>query len=479
MEKRAGESATALTYSNFMNGTSTITHMKHIFFSGIAGSGMSAIACFMASRSYRVSGSDRSFDAGRGQTLLNILREKGIAIVPQDGSGIDRSLDVVVFSTAVEKTNQEFVKAESLRVPVRTRPEYLTQIVSEFRTIAVAGTSGKSTTSGMLAFLMSQCGMNPNFIGGGRVKQFRAPGNPGNVLNGSSDFLVCEACESDGSIADYRPRFSLICNLSLDHNPVDETAAMFEKLSGNTSGLIVVNGDDPNLKRCSLGTTVRFSIMDASDYRATNIRLSPGGSAFEVKDSLFRLALPGVHNVYNALGCIALLCEMGADLHDVAAALPGFIGVERRFDVHLDDGRHFVVDDYAHNPHKIDALMKTVARSGNRICYIFQPHGYGPTRMMREEYVGSFQENLRKDDHLMLLPIYYAGGASVRDISSEELCRDVQAKGKSAEVLQDRTSLFNRLGEWDWYVIFGARDDTLSDFAQEIARRLKKGNVKR
>ncbi|HCL81431.1 MAG TPA: UDP-N-acetylmuramate--alanine ligase, partial [Nitrospiraceae bacterium] len=165
---------------------------------------MSAIAAFMADKGHVVFGSDRAFDKNPDHPAFKTLKTKGIIIAPQDGSGINKSFDFAVFSTAVEPDQPEYLKSKSLGIPIKTRPEYLAEIVSEFKTIAVAGTSGKSTTSGMLAFLMKRLGLEPNFIGGGRVKQFRTETNPGNSITGNSDILVIEACESDGTIVNYK-----------------------------------------------------------------------------------------------------------------------------------------------------------------------------------------------------------------------------------------------------------------------------------
>jgi UDP-N-acetylmuramate--alanine ligase len=443
-----------------------------IFFSGIGGSGVSAIAGFAAERGDSVCGSDRLFDANPGNEVCARLKAAGVAIFPQDGSGIDVSFDLTVFSTAVEKDNPDRLKAEEVGVPVKTRPEYLAEIVSRFRTIAVAGTSGKSTMSGMLTYLMERLGMGPNFIGGGRVKQFRSAANAGNYLAGASDRLVVEACESDGSLVDYRPEHSIIANLDLDHHTVDETARMFERLAENTPGFVVAGGDDRNLAGCNLKGTVRFSIDTESEYRARGIGFEPFASTFTVNGTRFELSLPGRHNVYNALACIACLSELGVPAADVAAALPGFAGIERRFDIHLNDGRHVVIDDYAHNPHKLASLMKTMQRVSPSVCYIFQPHGFGPTRMMKEGYIRVFSENLRNSDRLVLLPIYYAGGTAAKDISSLDIASPVKAAGRIADAL-GRTEVFNALGDQKAYVVLGARDETLSALAEEIAEKLR------
>jgi UDP-N-acetylmuramate--alanine ligase len=447
--------------------------MSKIFFSGIGGSGMSAIASFMTDRGHIVAGSDRLFDSNPDCQICKILLAKGVKIVPQNGLGLDMSFDFAVFSTAVEGDQPEVVKAKNLGITMKTRPRYLSEIVSEFRTVAVAGTSGKSTASGMLAFLMYKLGLNPNFIGGGRVKQFKTDSNPGNSLAGSSDFLIAEACESDGSIIFYHPFYSIITSLSLDHNIIEKTAGMFETLSSNTKEMVIINGDDKDLSNCRINKPIKFSIDTNSKYQAEAIQYQPFETTFKLHDVNFRLSLPGKYNLYNALSCIALLSEMRISLVDIAQVLPAFSGLDRRFDIYLNNGTNLVIDDYAHNPQKISCLMKSVNKFHHGVCYIFQPHGFGPTRLMKQGYIDVFIENLREEDYLVLLPIYYAGGTSLKDISSEVLSGAIKAAGKSVEVLHDRSLLFNHIKEWNNYVVFGARDESLADFAREIAKRLE------
>ncbi len=442
-----------------------------IFFSGIGGSGVSAIAGFMADKGHTVIGSDRLFDSHPDHFLRRRLEENGIKIVSQDGGGLDGSFDSAVFSTAVEQTNSDYLKAQELAISIKTRPEYLAEIVSDYKTIAIAGTSGKSTTSGMLAFLMHRLGMQPNFIGGGRVKQFRTDRNPGNYLAGNSDQLVIEACESDGSIVNYRAQHTVILNLDLDHHSIAETGMMFERLSDNTSGIVLLNADDWNLKACKINNAVTFSIDKASDYQAVDIWYQSLNTTFSVYGQDFMLSLPGKHNLYNALACVALLAETGIALKEIAAVLPEFTGIERRFDIHLNDGKHLVIDDYAHNPHKIQSLMQTMQGISDRICYIFQPHGFGPTRLMKDGYIKTFTDGLRDADRLIVLPIYYAGGTAAQDISSNDLAAPIKASGKDALAVIDRDAVSEVLGGYEAYVVFGARDDSLSDLAQGIARK--------
>lgn len=446
----------------------------HLFFSGIGGSGVSAIARFIAARGHSVSGSDRAFAAHPDHPACTALKECGIAIFPPDGSGVTDDLSSLIYSTAVEQDQPDLVRARALGIPMTPRPDYLAQIASDFRTIAVAGTSGKSTVSGMLAFLMNRLGLEPNFIGGGRVKQFRTANNPGNSLTGQSDILVMEACESDGSIVNYHPHQTILLNLDLDHHLVEETESMFETLIRHTAGSVIINRDDRNLSRLSRDRFASFSVDTPARYQAQNIELHPLSSGFTVRGIRFGLSLPGSYNICNALACIACLAEMGISLEAIAAILPEFSGIERRFDVHRNDGHFLVVDDYAHNPHKIASMMQAMQPIAPRICYVFQPHGYGPARMMKNEYISAFAENLRQDDRLVLLPIFYAGGTAQKDISSEDLAGGVRERGKSAEAVTAREQVFDRLADWNSYVIFGARDESLSTFAEEIARRLTK-----
>src|SRR3990172_1453674 len=239
------------------------TKGNQIFFSGIGGSGVSSIACFLADSGAVVSGSDRAFDFGGAHPVHKVLETKGIEIFPQDGSGVHSGLDMVVFSAAVEPNQPDRVRAEALGISTMSRPQYLTRLIRQYTTIAVAGTSGKSTTAGLLAWLMAQLGMEPNFIGGGRVKGFHTASNPGNTCVGTSDYMVVEACESDGTLVDYYPAYSIVSNLALDHHPVEKTASMFKSLYEHTEKLVAACSDDDNLNRYVFNKShnlVQFSI---------------------------------------------------------------------------------------------------------------------------------------------------------------------------------------------------------------------------
>ncbi len=283
-----------------------------------------------------------------------------------------------------------------------------------------------------------------------------------------------EACESDGMIVNYLPAYSIILNLDLDHHAIGETAGMFERLAYNTSGPVFLNADDGNLRACRIDKAVTFSVDGTSDYQAVNVRHLPLKSFFAVNGQQFELCLPGRHNLYNALACVSVLAELGIPLSSVADVLPEFRGIDRRFDILLNDGANLVIDDYAHNPHKIRSLMHTMQGICEQASYIFQPHGYGPTRMMRDEYIRVFIDGLREGDRLLILPIYYAGGTAVHDISSEDIAGPVRMAGKRAEAVHGRADVLGSVQCPGAYVVFGARDDSLADLAEEIAAAVQR-----
>lgn len=449
-----------------------MNNKQKLFFSGIAGSGMSALALFSAKQGHTVYGSDRLFDNNIDHPLKNILNSVGIVTFYQNGSGISRDIDLAIFSTAVEENNPDFIKAKTTKCAIQTRPQFLADLVKKYDTIAIAGTSGKSTTSGMLAFLMEGLSMKPNFIGGGRVKQFKSMINQGNFLGNDSNWLVIEACESDGSIVNYYPYTTVILNISLDHQSVEETALMFNKLIANTSGKIIINADDDILKKLDITNAITFSISEPSNYRPEFYICEDLKSKFILDGVEFNLQIPGRYNILNALACITTLCEFGIAKETIAPILSRFKGIERRFDIHLNNNSGLVIDDYAHNPHKISSLMEVTARIKDSICYIFQPHGYGPTKLMKDGYIDVFTNHLRDKDHLILLPIYYAGGTTDKDISSDNIVSALKSRGKNAEVIKSREDIFTRCNLFNNFVIFGARDDSLSELASSIADKL-------
>jgi UDP-N-acetylmuramate--alanine ligase len=268
------------------------------------------------------------------------------------------------------------------------------------------------------------------------------------------------------------PEHAIILNLALDHHDIETTASMFRRLSANTPGTKLINADDAALtaKLPKAGRT--FSLDAPSNYRATEIALEDFGSRFRLGNLHFSIAIPGKHNVSNAVAALAMLSELGAGLQDAATHLPDFNGISRRFEIIRNDN-HLVIDDYAHNPHKIAALMTTVSRIRKKICYVFQPHGFGPVRLMKDEYIEVFREGLRNSDMLVLLPIYYAGGNVAMDVSSEDISGPVNKGGGHAITIEKREELFDIVQKYEACVVFGARDYTLNNLAYTLAESFR------
>ena len=375
---------------------------------GLAGSGMSALAQFQAMRGGRATGSDRAFDRGERAEARARLERLGIGVVAQDGSGVAGAA-AVVLSSAVESSVPDYAAARRLGVPVVHRSELLARFVAEHRTIAVTGTSGKSTVVAMVFEILRGAGRDPSVVTGGDLVLLQREGLWGNAWAGTSDLLVVEADESDGSVVRYEPAVGVVLNLQRDHREMGEVAAMFETFRRRTRGTFVV-GEGVNLAAPAVGE-VGFGFGPRAGLRGTDVALAPDGAAFTAAGVRFTLPVPGRHNVENALAAIAACRAVGLAPEEMVAPLARFQGVGRRFQP-LGTARGVeVVDDFAHNPAKVAAALETAqARAGGRVLAVYQPHGYGPTRFLRADFVETFATALRPADRAWLLEVFYAGG---------------------------------------------------------------------
>jgi UDP-N-acetylmuramate--L-alanine ligase len=439
-------------------------------YAGLGGSGMSALAQFQTMKGGKVSGSDRAFDHGERTELRKQLEALGIKVVRQDGSGIGADCAALVVSTAVEEQVPDFAAARAKGVPIIHRSEMLSYFVETNRTIAVSGTSGKSTVTAMVFEVLRGCGRDPSVITGGDVRLLQAQGLVGNAYAGASDLLVIEADESDGSLVRYAPAVGVILNLQRDHKEMSEVAAMFAVLRARASEALVV-GDNDNLDALA-GGALRFGFGSKADIRGEDVVLEGGGSKFRVRNVQFSLPVPGEHNVANALAAIAACHAIGAPLAEMTGPLSHFEGVGRRFQtVGVARGVE-VVDDFAHNADKITAAIKTAKLRGVRVLAIYQPHGYGPTRFLRQDFVNTFARELAAQDRLWLLEIFYAGGTANRDFSAADIVAEIADRGTAAEFAPSRDWLASRIAEeardGDVVLVMGARDPSLSQFARSI-----------
>jgi UDP-N-acetylmuramate--alanine ligase len=445
-----------------------------LHFIGVGGSGMSALAQFAAMLGGRVSGSDRSFDQGKNLEGKARLESLGIRVHPQDGSGMGARCGAVIHSTAVEAQVPDMAAARSLGTPLVHRSELLAHFVAGRRSLAITGTSGKSITAAMAFEILRRAGLDPSVITGGDLRALQEEGLWGNAWAGRSDLLVVEADESDGSLVRYRPALGVVLNLQRDHKEMDEVAAMFRTFRSRVrEGLVV--GEAPNLAEFAPGATV-FGFGPAAQVRAVDLVEGPGGSRFRVWDQPFRVPLPGRHNVENALAAMAACHLLGVHPGAMAEALADFRGVARRFQSLGRRRGVEVVDDFAHNPAKIQAALGAARLRSRRILAVWQPHGFGPLRFLRQDLVEAFRAALGPGDRLWLPEAFYAGGTVSRDVSSADLAGDLQGCGVNAVFSPARQALVEEVAaearEGDLVLVMGARDPSLTDLARSILESL-------
>ncbi len=439
---------------------------------------MSALAQFQAMLGGVATGSDRLFDRGGAPSIRSALERVGVRIFRQDGSGVRAGADALVVSTAVEEQVPDVQAAREIGVPILHRSELLARLVEDRRTVAVAGTSGKSTVVAMIFEILSGCGRDPSLITGGDLVSLVNRGYVGNAWVGRSNILVVEADESDGSLVRYAPAIGVLLNLDKDHKEIAEIRELFDIFHRRVRERFIV-GEGDNLGHLRPGSII-FGIGEraAGGLRATDIRLLPEAGEFRVAGVPFRVPAPGMHAVENALAALAAGSEIGLTLAEMAPPLAGFKGVARRFQRVGEASGVEVIDDFAHNPVKIRAALAAARlRRPRRILAFFQPHGFGPTRFLRAELVQAFAQSLRPEDRLWLPEIFYAGGTVSRDLSAADLVADLRALGVNAEFAAARNELPSRIAAaaepGDLILVMGARDPSLTDFCQAILAAIR------
>ncbi|TMM50101.1 glutamate ligase domain-containing protein [Qipengyuania marisflavi] len=462
---------------------------RPFFFVGIGGSGMLPLAQIVKGRGAQVEGSDRSRDQGRTPDKFAALEAQGFTLHTQDGSGITSGDQIVVASAAVEDTVPEMVRATELGCLRMTRAE-LNSIL--FNTsgagLAVAGTSGKSTVTGMLGWILEACGREPTIMNGAVMKNFVTPERPNaSAVVGGLSLYLSEVDESDGSIALYRPAVGILLNVSLDHKSMDELRVLFGDYLGR-SRIAVINADDP--EALALLPRAKDAMTFGIDQSRAQIGIVPGSIAespnrqaamvidrHDGSEHPLRLALPGRHNLSNALAAIAGAVAAGIPVATAVEALAGFAGLARRFDI---VGTSFsaitVIDDFGHNPEKCAATLRTLKAHSGRVIAFFQPHGYGPLRQMGDELAETFAQELEPDDRVLMCDPVYMGGTVDRSEGSERVVRLIEAAGGQAEYVPSRKDVADRIASMaapgDRIVVMGARDDTLTTFAKGLLARL-------
>lgn len=462
---------------------------RPFFFCGIGGSGMLPLAQILNGRGAMVSGSDRSFDQGRTPEKFAALERQGFALYPQDGSGITSADQILVASAAVEDTVPEIVRAKELGCLRMTRAELLSILFNTFGAgIGIAGTSGKSTVTGMLGWIMHAAGRDPTVMNGAVMKNFVCEERPfASAIVGEQNFFVSEVDESDGSIALYRPAVGVLLNVSLDHKSMEELRALFGDFLAR-SRIAAINADDA--EALALLPRAKEVITFAIEQEQAQLGIVPGSIAdgpvrqaamvVDRHDSAeypLTLQMPGRHNLANALAAIAGAVAAGVPIGAAVEALATFKGLARRFDIVGTSASGItVIDDFGHNPEKCAATLRTLKTHPGRVIAFFQPHGYGPLRQMGHELAETFARELDEDDVTILCdPVYY-GGTVDRSEGSERIIGLIRNAGGQAEHIAERVACGEHIASiakrGDRIVIMGARDDTLSIFAKGLLESL-------
>lgn len=453
-----------------------ISDFKNPFFIGVAGVGMSAIAQYLQGIGKNVSGSDRYFHPDEYNKTKEQLENEGIKCFLQDGSGITAETDLVVVSTAIEDTVYEVKKAKELGIPIIKRSQLLAMIAKSKKTVAVAGTSGKSTTSAMLFQILLDAGLEPSIISGAGLTSIIKQGKIGNAYVGKGDWLIIEADESDGSVVQYEPEIGLLLNIDKDHQEIEELIELFTIFKNNTNSLFIVNQSNKLAKTLSTNIENDFGFETEAGFIAKNFKQEGFKLSFEIDNQEFTMNAIGQHTVENATAAVAVANQIGVDLKTCAESLSKYEGIYRRHQILGQKNGVWVIDDYAHNPAKCAASIKACQPLAEKVVAWFQPHGYGPTRFLRKDFVEEISNTLRENDEIWMSEIFYAGGTAVKDISANDLIEDIKAKGKKAFFVEDRNQFLETvkpsLSENSVLLLMGARDPSLEEFCKDLYEKL-------
>lgn len=408
--------------------------IRHIHFVGIGGIGMSGIAEVLLSlgENFLVTGSDL-----KRSTITDRLESMGAKVY--EGHRADNAVgaDVLVCSSAVRDDNPEVISARQRQIPVIPRAEMLAELMRLYRNgIAVAGTHGKTTTTSMIAHLMTKTEFDPAVVVGGRVASLGS-----NARLGRGEYIVVEADESDGSLLLLTPTIGVLTNIDADHldhfkGGIEEIKECFVKFANSVPfyGAIVLCLDDQNVQAIIpqiTRRTISYGLAAQADVSAWNIQLDASfGSEFTVRSSgkemgRMKLSVPGLHNVYNALAAVAVGLDLNMKFEEIAAALEEFHGAERRFQIKGEKNDVMVVDDYGHHPTEIKATLAAARTSGRRVVALFQPHRYSRTHDLMDDFARSFYGA----DVLFVADIYAASEDPISGVNSRVLAEQIERFG--------------------------------------------------
>lgn len=423
-----------------------------IYLIGIGGVGMSALAQAFLDRGWRVAGSDRLLSDGWETPALGALRRQGVALFPQDGSGVAPG-QTVVYSTAIEADNPDFVRARALGLHLLHRSEALAALAAGHTLVAVTGTCGKSSVTALLGHLLACCGRDPFVINGAEVVGWEADGvRVGSVRPSSSrgGLMVAEADESDKSLLALAPTHAIVTNASSDHFPRAEAQALFADFKAKATGIVIDATDEPpEPPPAGMGWEARFVWRGRA----------------------WRLPMPGAHNVANAKLALAMAFALGCEADALQAGLDTFRGVRRRLERVGSCAGACVIDDYAHNVEKLAAAWGTLATAFPAgVFAVWRPHGFAPLRKMLDALAAMFDAVVRPCDRLLVLPVYDAGGTADRSVGSDALLARLTCPAEPVADLAAAEARLRALAvPGAALVTFGARDPGLPILARRLA----------
>lgn len=428
--------------------------------------GMSGIAKILHLSGHKVAGSDRNLDGEYCKRIIGL----GVKVYSQDGKGpeefmrahnLNPSEVTIVKSTAVEDQVPDVVTARKLGMKEIMRSDLLADMFNRKKGIAIGGTSGKTTTSGLIAWTLKFSGVEPECAIGGIISSLET-----NAFVGKGPHFVIEADESDGSIVKYRPFISIITNISRDHKSLEELDELFSTFSNHTvpEGTVLFCADDPHLmtlKPRLERKVMTYGLSSAADIHPENMVIHKDHSTFSFMGVSFTVNLPGQHNLQNALAALAVTHILGIHPEEAAAAINAFPGMKRRFEKVGTAKGVTVIDDFAHNPAEIAAAIHAARQTSRRRFIIYQPHGFGPTRFTRDDLVKVFS-TLGPDENLYLDEIFYGGGTVEKDISAKNIVDEVKNHFPNAHFLGDRNQIVSEVVKQakagDMVLVMGARD---------------------
>jgi len=462
---------------------------------------MSALAWYLRLGGREVSGSDRSFDKGDAAVASTraAMERAGMVITPQDGSGVTAETSALIVSTAIEGGSPEIMKARERGVPVLHRSELLAMLAGDRKTIAVAGTSGKSTVTGMIWHVLEAGGLSPSLITGANLPSLTRRGLPGNGTAGAATdpkrpgepgWLVIEADESDGSLVRYHPEVAVLLNIEKDHQEIDALIPLFTTFRAQAKHA-VINRSDARCLALQQDDDVFFhhtgDVYGAAGVTVVNPVFGEWSTTFRWDGVDFVVPVPGRHNLENALAALATGRLLGISPEDCARGLAAFEGVERRY-IRVGEARGVtVIDDFAHNPAKVRAALETAKGKAlglnRRVLAVFHPHGFAPMKLVGRDIMEEAAHVLGPDDVLYLPDIYYAGGTADQSISSADLVAHLNAvtshtsQGGVGVHLRTKDDVIAAIAQaarpGDVVISMGARDPALGPFAAQLLAALE------